>query len=123
MALTIGLSLSAMIALAIVFIGLGFFLEPYAAAAAYGVPVTPNPSWEAFLSVKAVYDIASGLFTSIVLIHGPPHLLGWFKLAATFIPITEADRLAPWRNQDPALGIHGGTALGMLNTAGPLTFG
>ena len=42
------------------------------------------------LSVKGVRDIASGLIAVILLAARMPHVLGWFELAASTIPIGDA---------------------------------
>ena len=87
---SIGYLLSGLIALGIILIGARFFLVPQAAAAAYGVSVSQDARWEAYLSAKAVRDIACGLFTGILILNQAPHVLGWFMLAATIIPLTDA---------------------------------
>ena len=76
MAIDLGYYLSGAIAVAITFIGARFFFARYAAAAAYGVAVEPDPRWEAYLSVKAIRDIAAGLFTATLMLYRPPGLLG-----------------------------------------------
>jgi Domain of unknown function (DUF4267) len=118
MAATIGMYLSGAIAIAITIIGLRFLIAPYAAAANFGVAITPDPQWDAFLSIKAVRDIASGMFTAILIANHAPHLLGSFILAATIIPV--ADALIVLRHggsRSAAYGIHGGTAATMLLTS------
>jgi Domain of unknown function (DUF4267) len=98
-----------------VFIGGCFFFAPYAAAAGYGVSVGPDPRWEAYLLVKAVRDIASGLFTTILILNRSAHLLGWFMLAATIIPLADtAIVLRHGGTRTAAFGIHGVTAGAML---------
>ena len=54
------------------------------AAVGFGIPGTPaeDRNFQAWLSVKAVRDIASGLFIFILLAGATPNLLGWFMLAA-----------------------------------------
>lgn len=121
---TIGYWLSGAIALGIVLIGARFFLAPHAAAAAYGVSVRPDPRWEAYLSVKAVRDIASGLFTVILILNQSAHLLGWFILAAAIIPLVDAVIvLRHGGTRTVALGIHGVTAVAMLITSALLLLG
>lgn len=124
MATTIGYVLSGVIALAIAIIGLRFLIAPYSAAANYGVAVTPDSRWSAFLSVKAIRDIASGLFTAILMISRSTHLLGWFVLAASTIPA--GDGLIVLRHggtRAAAFGIHGTTAATMLITSALLLAG
>ena len=58
----IGYTLAGLIAAGIVFIGARFLLAPRVAAAGYGVqPDLSQRSTGAYLSVKGVRDIASGL--------------------------------------------------------------
>ncbi|MGV9372093.1 DUF4267 domain-containing protein [Micromonospora tulbaghiae] len=76
---------------------------------------TEDPTFRAWLTVKAVRDIASGVFILILVVGATPHLLGWFMLAATGIPV--GDALIVRRSNGPATavyGVHGATALVML---------
>jgi hypothetical protein len=117
----IGYCLSSVIALGIMFIGARFAFAPHAAAAAYGVSVGRDPRWEAYLSVKAVRDIACGLFTAILILNRSAHLLGWFMLAATIIPLADAAIvLRHGGTKAAAFGIHGATAGLMLIVSGLL---
>ena len=97
----IGYCPSSVIALGIMFIGARFAFAPHAAAAAYGVSVGRDPRWEAYLSVKAVRDIACGLFTAILILNRSAHLLGWFMAAATIIPLAEAQSFCDMAEQRP----------------------
>ena len=124
MAITIGFYLSGAIAFAIVVIGARFFVAPRAAAAGYGVTMGQEKACDAFLSVKGVRDIVSGLFTVIVIVDRSAQLLGWFMLVATIIPITDtAIVLRHGGTKATAFGIHGSTALLMLITSGLLLLG
>jgi hypothetical protein len=115
MTVFIGYWLSGAIALGIMFIGARFFFAPHAAAAAYGVSVGPDPRWDAYLSVKAVRDIACGPFTMMLILNRSAHLLGWFILIATIIPLADAAIvLRHGGTRTAAFGIHGVTALAML---------
>ena len=120
----IGYWLSGLIALGIVIVGTRSFLAPRAAAAAFGVPVPPDARWEAYLSVKAVRDIASGLLTAIVILNRSAHLLGWFMLVAMIIPLTDAAIVLKYGGtKTSAFGIHGATAGVMLIISGILLLG
>lgn len=77
------------------FIGCRFLMAPSTAAAAYGVFVGVEPHSRAYLSVKGIRDIASGLFTAILIAYGSAHALGWFMLVATLIPIADAIIVLP----------------------------
>lgn len=112
-------TLAGLIAAGIIFIGARFIVAPRVAAVGYGVQADPDqPSVGAYLSVKGVRDIASGLFVVILMAAGETHLLGWFILAATIIPL--ADAAIVLRNGGPksiAWGVHGVTAAVMLLTS------
>jgi len=121
MADIIGYWLCALIALGIVLIGTRFFLAPHVAAAGYGVSVSRDERWEPYLSAKAVRDIACGLFIAILILNRSPHLLGWFILAATIIPLTDAAVvMRHGGTKVVAFGIHGATAGVMLIISGML---
>jgi hypothetical protein len=112
-------TLAGLIAAGIIFIGARFLVAPRAAAAGYGVQPDPaQPSAGAYLSVKGVRDIASGLFVIILMAAGAMHLVGWMILAATIIPL--ADAAIVLRNGGSkaiAWGVHGVTAIVMVITA------
>jgi hypothetical protein len=115
MAATIGFYLSGVIAVGIIFIGGRFLLAPSLAATGYGVPAGTEPHSRAYLSAKGIRDIASGLFIAILIAYGSAHVLGWFMLAATLIPIADAVIvLHQGSSRTVALGVHGGAAVAML---------
>jgi|SRR5690606_26389114 len=100
----------------VIFMGIRAFFAPQGAAG-FGIPGTPteDPAFRAWLSVKAVRDLVSGLFFFILIAHGSTQLLGWFMLAATLVPV--GDALIVLRSRGPrsaVYGIHGGTAAVML---------
>lgn len=116
---TIAYTLAGLIGAAIILIGARFIVAPRAAAAGYGVtPDLGQQGVSAYLSVKGVRDIASGLFVFILMASGATHLLGWVILAATIIPA--ADAVIVFGNDGPksiAWGVHGLTAAVMLVTS------
>ncbi|OBI23471.1 hypothetical protein A5712_00125 [Mycobacterium sp. E2327] len=115
---TIGYVLAGLLAAGIIFIGARFLVAPRVAAAGYGVlPDLDQPGVGAYLSVKGVRDIASGLVVIVLMIAGVTHLVGWAILAATTIPL--ADAAIVLRNggsRSIAWGVHGVTAVVMLVT-------
>ncbi|KAA0099547.1 DUF4267 domain-containing protein [Mycolicibacterium sp. P1-18] len=115
---TIGYVLAGVLAAAIIFLGARFVLAPRVAAAGYGVPVDADQSaTRAYLSVKGVRDIASGLIVIVSMIAGDAHLLGWIILAATVIPLGDAAIvLRSGGAKSIAYGVHGATAAVMLVT-------
>ena len=118
-ATTIAYTLAGLIAAGIIFIGARFILAPRVAAAGYGVqPDLGQRSAAAYLSVKGVRDIATGLFVIILMVAGATHLLGWVILAATIIPIVDATIvLGNGGSKSIAFGVHGVTAVVMLITS------
>jgi hypothetical protein len=108
--------LTGLIGAGCIFMGANAFRAPRAAAG-FGIPDTPveDRTFQAWLAVKAVRDIASGLFIFILLAGTTPHLLGWFMLAAAGIPV--GDALIVLRSNGPkavAYGVHAATATVML---------
>ena len=108
--------LAALIGAGVIFMGTVPFWAPQAAAG-FGIPDTPTEdrTFHAWLSVKGARDIASGLFIFILLIGGTTHLLGWFMLAASVIPV--GDAVIVLRSKGPktaVYGIHSATAAVML---------
>jgi hypothetical protein len=108
--------LAGLIGVAIIFIGVRAIVAP-GAAVDFGIPGTPagDRTFQAWLAVKGVRDMASGLFVFILIAAGTTQLLGWFMLAAACIPV--GDALIVLRSGGPrtaAYGIHGATALVML---------
>lgn len=115
--LTAAYVLTGLIGVAIIFLGARDLLAPQSAATGFGLPsgATESRNSYAWLSVRAVRDIASGLFIFILLANHKPHVLGWVILAACIIPI--GDALVVQRNKGPksaVYGIHGGTTALML---------
>lgn len=91
-------------------------MAPRTAAVGYGVlPDIDQPGVRAYLSVKGIRDVATGLFVVILMLAHATHLVGWVMLAATLIPIVDATIVL--RNggaKSVAYGVHGGTAAVML---------
>jgi uncharacterized protein DUF4267 len=118
-ATTIAYTLAGLIGVGIVFIGARFVVAPRVAAAGYGVPSELDQrSARAYLSVKGVRDIASGLIVFVLMAAGATHMLGWVLLAATVIPLGDAIIvLGNGGSKAIAWGVHGLTAVVMLVTS------
>jgi hypothetical protein len=113
----VGYGLAALIAAGIIAVGLRFLLAPARGAAGFGVPAAQAGD-HAYLAVKGIRDIASGIFTVILLANQVPDVLAWFLLAAALIPV--GDMIVVLRHQGPkatAYGIHGATAAVILAAA------
>ncbi|MGC4936301.1 DUF4267 domain-containing protein [Kribbella sp. DT2] len=116
MVTTVATVLAGLLGLGIIFIGVNAFRAPRAAAG-FGIPNTrtDDPNFRAWLSVKAVRDIATGLFLFLLLAAATPDLLGWYLLVAAVIPV--GDALIVLRSKGPraiAYGVHAATAAVMV---------
>jgi hypothetical protein len=122
MTTVIGYTLAGLLAAGIIVIGVRFLVAPGTAAAGYGVlPDLDQPSTRAYLSGKGIRDIATGLFVVVLMVAGATPLIGWIILAATVIPIADAAIVMRHGGaKSVAYGVHGGTAVVMLITAGLL---
>jgi hypothetical protein len=113
----IGYALAALVAAGIIAIGARFILAPKRGAAGFGVP-EEQAGDHAYLTVKGIRDIASGVFISILLANQAPHVLGWFMLAAAFIPLGDMIVVLTHHGQkSTAFGIHGATAVVIVISA------
>src|SRR5271157_1934197 len=101
------------VAAGIIFIGVRFLFAPAIAARAFGIPLA-NPRDMAFLFVKGVRDIVSGLLFLALLWSGDRRLTGALLLIATLIPISDGVVVLSSVGWTPVLAIHWGTALYML---------
>jgi len=115
---TIAYILAGLLAAGIIFIGARFVIAPGVAADGYGVPADlDQPSGRAYLNVKGIRDIATGLFVFILMAAGATQLVGWVMLAATVIPLADAAIvLRSGGSKAIAWGVHGATAAVMLVT-------
>ena len=113
---TTATTLAGLIGVGIIVMGARAFWAPQDAVG-FGIPDTPTEdrAFHSWLTVKAVRDIACGLFLFVLLAGAEPHLLGWFMLVATGIPL--GDAMIVLRSNGPratAYGVHGTTAVVML---------
>ena len=105
--------LTLVVAVGIIFIGVRFLFAPDVAARAFGVPLA-DPLDVAFLFVKGVRDIVSGLFFLALLWSSNRRMIGSLLLIATLIPISDGAIVLSSVGWRPELAIHWGTALYML---------
>ncbi len=101
----LGYGLSWVICLGIIVVGARFLLAPRPSAAGFGVDVGPDAGRAgAYLAVKAVRDIGSGLVAFVLIVAASRQALGLFMLAAASIPIGDALVVLRYkRAQDPRL--------------------
>ncbi|MFD7653318.1 DUF4267 domain-containing protein [Actinosynnema sp. NPDC059797] len=116
MLVTIATVLAGLIGAGIIFIGARVFWAPQGAEG-FGIPDTPtgDRTFHAWLTVKGVRDMASGVVVFVLMAAAGPQVLGWYVLAASGIPF--GDALIVLRSKGPraaAYGIHGATAAVMV---------
>jgi hypothetical protein len=107
-------TLAILLSLAIIFIGARFVLAPQTAAAGYGVPAKEHGD-PAYLSVKSVRDVASGVLGLALMAFTDHVSVGVFMLVLAIIPL--GDMLIVLRNggtRATAFGVHFATAVVML---------
>jgi hypothetical protein len=112
---TIGTALTTLTSAGIIYIGARYLAAPQASAATFGVPAWPHGEGDAFLSVKGVRDVVSGLVMLAVLAKGSRRTLGWAMLAESLTPI--GDMLIVLNSGGKpaiAFGVHGATAAAVI---------
>ena len=121
----LALGLAAVVALAIIVIGVLYLSRPRAATLSFGLPLPeegPNITW--WLRLKGVRDIASGLAVLAFLVWGGSHMVGIILLVEAIIPVGDMlVILAAKGSARAAFGMHGVTALVMILAAVPLIIG
>lgn len=83
----------------------------------FGIPDMPvtDRAFLALVRVKGDRDIGLGLLVAVLLAAAPAHLLGWFMLAATVMPLCDAAIvLRSGGPRSAAYGVHAATAAVML---------
>jgi hypothetical protein len=121
----IGEAVAGLIGVGIIIVGARFLTAPRPSAAGYGVAVgaVPGPG-DAYLAVKGVRDIGSGLILLALLVAGGPHVLGWGMLAAAVMPVGDALIVLRFGgSRGLAYGMHGVTAAVMVVAAAMLLIG
>jgi Domain of unknown function (DUF4267) len=101
------------VAIGIIFIGGRFLVAPEIAARGFGIPLEARQD-VAFLLVKGVRDIVSGMLFLALLWIGDRRLIGALLLIATLIPMSDGVIVQLSVGWHPVLAIHWGTALYML---------
>ncbi|SCK27871.1 protein of unknown function (DUF4267) [Streptomyces sp. LamerLS-316] len=109
--------LAVVLNLMIIFVGLRFFLQPQAAAAGYGVPAKENGD-AAYLTIKGLRDLVSGLIGLALLAFADADAAAWFMVVVALTPL--GDTVIVLRNggtKAVAFGIHAATAAVVLISA------
>ncbi|MFF1685773.1 MULTISPECIES: DUF4267 domain-containing protein [unclassified Streptomyces] len=109
--------LAVVLNLFVVFIGLRFLFQPRAAASGYGVPAKENGD-SAYLTVKGLRDLVSGLLGLALLAFSNADAAAWFMSVIALTPL--GDTVIVLRNggtKAVAFGIHFATAVVVLVSA------
>jgi hypothetical protein len=113
----IAYSLTILLALGIIVIGVRFMLAPHAASVSYGVPVDGDGA-RAYLTIKGLRDLTYGVLGLVLLAIAGAHIAGWFLAVTAMVPV--GDTFIVLRHggtKAVAFGIHLTTALVMLITS------
>jgi hypothetical protein len=110
--------------LGIIAVGVRYLLAPVASAPTFGLPDWPAEKAVAWLNIKGIRDIVSGLVVLLPLAMGQLHLTGWLMLVAAITPLGDAITILSYRgNKTLAYAMHGGTALVAIATGCVLLLG
>ncbi len=111
----VAIALTVLCGLGIITAGVQYLLAPEKTAKSFGLPVWPNDRGLAWLNVKGIRDVVSGLVVLIPLVLGQYHVLAYLLLAAAVTPIGDALTILRYRgNKTLAYAMHGGTAVAVL---------
>jgi Domain of unknown function (DUF4267) len=112
----IPIGLAGLIAAAIIFIGCFYLVFPRRALGGFGLkPPATDPDTLAWLRLKGVRDIASGLVVVSLMLTAQPRLIGIIMLVFAIIPFGDmATVLGSGGSKSHAFSIHGVTCTAML---------
>lgn len=114
----IAYGLAIVLNLTIIFIGLRFFFVPEAAATAYGVPARADGDAAAYLTIKGLRDLTSGVIGLALLAFAGAEAGAWFMVAVAITPFGDtAIVLRHGGAKAVAFGIHFATAVIVLISA------
>jgi hypothetical protein len=110
------LSVAALIAVSILVIGCFYLLSPQTMTGSFGLkPPASDADTRAWLRLKGVRDIASGLVVFALMLAAGPRLVGIVLLAFAVIPLGDMSVvLGSGGSKSKALSIHGLTCAVML---------
>ncbi|WP_278263333.1 DUF4267 domain-containing protein [Nocardia sp. AG03] len=105
----------------ILYVGLNYVITPETIAPGFGLPTWPEGEATAFLNLKGVRDIVSGLLIITLLVARQRFALGLVTLVIALVPVGDMlTVLARHGSAATAFGVHGFTALLVAITGGLL---
>lgn len=109
----IATALSLLGAAFIIYVGINYLITPVSTASGFGLPAWPaGDDTVAFLNLKGVRDIASGLIILGLLVTKQRFALGVTMLATALIPVGDMITVLSWQGSTAtAFGVHGFTAV------------
>jgi hypothetical protein len=113
---TIALSLAALIAAAVTFIGSSYLVSPARISRSFGLkPPAPDADTRAWLRLKGIRDVGCGLAVLALILTADKHSLGFVLLALAIIPLGDMSIvLGSGGSKSAAFSIHGLTCAVML---------
>ncbi|MFC8720772.1 DUF4267 domain-containing protein [Kitasatospora sp. NPDC057198] len=109
---------TALVGLGIIYVGISFLIAPESTASGFGLPAWPQGETAAFLNLKGIRDIVSGLVPLALLLTGHRRALGWALLAESVTPFGDAATILVHHGSTAtAFGVHFATAVLVLVTA------
>ncbi|MEV0647797.1 DUF4267 domain-containing protein [Phytomonospora sp. NPDC050363] len=98
-----------------------YVLDPHTAVIGFGLPESTWPTGDmtAFMTIKGVRDLGTGLALLVLLVTRQTRAVGWALIAMAFIPLGDMSIILSYDGSiAAALGIHAATALTMLVVGG-----
>ncbi|MFV2174015.1 DUF4267 domain-containing protein [Actinomadura sp. LOL_016] len=110
-----GTALAALTGVGITYVGLSFLIDPVGTASSFGLPAWPEGEDAAWLNIKGVRDLGTGLAVLALLAEGRREALGWVMVAFAAIPAGDMlTILAHHGSKAAAFGVHGATSAAVL---------
>lgn len=112
----VAITLTILTGLGIIWVGLMYLLAPVKTATGFGLPAWPTEGpATAWLNLKGVRDVVSGLVILTPLAMGQFQVLGYLLLAASITPFGDAFTILRYRGKKAvAYGVHFTTAVLVL---------
>ncbi|WP_232385163.1 DUF4267 domain-containing protein [Actinomadura violacea] len=110
-----GSALALLTGVGIGYVGLSYLLDPTGTAQGFGLPAVPSGDATAWLNIKGVRDLGTGLTVLTLMARGKREALGLVMLAFSTIPAGDMlTILAHHGSKATAFGVHGATAAAVL---------